>query len=260
MDDVLELSVHIQNGGIMTTYRSARQRNTQAPLPESLDKRLAYYALAASAAGVGLLAAASPLQADILPGAPQSATIASGSVLTLHLGGANFVFENSYSSGTVINQTHLGTLKITGEVLTSTGGAVALSAGAKIGPSGMFLDGASLANAYGKSSSTGEGKFSGGNFGSAGDKFLGLKFDISGQAHFGWAELSVSQNDGAITAQLLGDAYEACPNTPIAAGATSSGPCSVPSTVPEPGTLGLLALGATGLFALRRKQKSPVSH
>jgi len=77
--------------------------------------------------------------------------------------------------------------------------------------------------------------------------FLGFRFEIDGEDHFGWARVSVSQVDANdpstfldLTAVIHDFAYESEPNTPIAAGA-----------VPEPSSLGLLALGCVGVLAMR---------
>ena len=68
--------------------------------------------------------------------------------------------------------------------------------------------------------------------------FIGLRFFIDDQPHFGWARLSVSD-----VVTLHDFAYQSTPNTAISAGD------GIP--VPEPGTLALLAAGATGLLAWR---------
>jgi hypothetical protein len=74
--------------------------------------------------------------------------------------------------------------------------------------------------------------------------FLGLMVDVPGSSpHFGWARLSVDENLGIV---LHDFALESEPNTPIAAGAGLA--------VPEPGSLGLLALGAVGLAAWRKRR------
>ncbi len=87
-------------------------------------------------------------------------------------------------------------------------------------------------------------------WGVAGDPatgFLGVKFMIAGQDHFGWVRMTVDGNVGltpnAITLHDL--AYETTPGVGIAAGA-----------VPEPGGLGLLALGGIGVTAMRRRKKA----
>ena len=62
---------------------------------------------------------------------------------------------------------------------------------------------------------------------------------------YGW--LSFTYNNGDLhTLQLNGFAYESTPNMAIGAG----------GLIPEPSSLGLLALGATGLIASRRLRKA----
>ncbi len=79
--------------------------------------------------------------------------------------------------------------------------------------------------------------------------YLGFEyFDNAGLAHFGWAKMSVSVTSSRITGNLRGYAYDTVAGETIFAGQT---------TTPEPGTLGLLALGAAGL-ALWRKRKQGV--
>jgi hypothetical protein len=75
------------------------------------------------------------------------------------------------------------------------------------------------------------------------DRYLGLKFVIHGEVHYGWARLSVTlghqRQFDDVSATLTGYAYETVPDKPIIAGQIT-GPDVV--TV-EPATLGGLALG-----------------
>jgi PEP-CTERM motif len=75
--------------------------------------------------------------------------------------------------------------------------------------------------------------------------YLGLRFTISGQPHYGWMRLTVDNNTAAQPRAITLHewAYETTPNAGILTGA-----------VPEPGGLGLLALGSTGI-ALHRRRK-----
>ena len=86
--------------------------------------------------------------------------------------------------------------------------------------------------------------------------FLGLQITINGQIDFGWAEVRlnsaspVSSSSSSLAADvadgqftLLGYAFQDS-GAPIQAGA-----------IPEPSSLALLALGATGVVALRRRRK-----
>jgi hypothetical protein len=92
------------------------------------------------------------------------------------------------------------------------------------------------------------------------DRYLGLEFKIKGKIHYGWARLSVTVSKTTITATLTGYAYETIANKPIIAGRTkgpddgsveeSNAALNVPTS--KPATLGLLAMGSSGLSMWRR--------
>jgi hypothetical protein len=73
-------------------------------------------------------------------------------------------------------------------------------------------------------------------------RFLGVKFLINGETHFGWVRFSMASDSGAT---ITGYAYETIPNKPIIAGLGNDGQ-PVPETLasPAPGSLGDLAAGA----------------
>jgi PEP-CTERM motif-containing protein len=77
-----------------------------------------------------------------------------------------------------------------------------------------------------------------GEFVAPGLAYVGLRFDLDDGTHFGWAEVNV----GSITMQRFG--YE----DEVGVGLRTPG-------IPEPAALGLLALGASGIMALRRRQR-----
>jgi len=83
--------------------------------------------------------------------------------------------------------------------------------------------------------------------------YLGLKFSIHGQAHYGWARLNVftNWNAPALSATLLGYAYETIPNKPIIAGRTHG---------KDEATLGHLATGASAIPAWRVKPTAATTH
>lgn len=94
--------------------------------------------------------------------------------------------------------------------------ASALDAGDNIGPDGDFLSNTGNAaviasNFYGSAF---------GNFPGEGEKFMGVKFDISGNVHYGWIRLESDLD--AIFVTVMDFAYENTADAAIEAGATVS--------------------------------------
>jgi hypothetical protein len=117
----------------------------------------------------------------------------------------------------------------------------ALSAGTFI-PSGTFTrvnDFAGLvAGSFGKPA-----------WGNGTNAYLGLKFDIEGSTHYGWAHLLVEANPSTNRVTLFDYAYCSEPNAGLPAGAIE-GACT---SVPLPPSVALLAAGAVTALALRRR-------
>ena len=93
------------------------------------------------------------------------------------------------------------------------------------------------------------------------NRYLGLKFTIKGEVHYGWARLSASNFLNKVV--LTGYAYETVLNKSLKAGQTSEvagyeadDAASVDAPVPQVLSLGLLARGADALEVWRR---SPIS-
>lgn len=76
-----------------------------------------------------------------------------------------------------------------------------------------YLGGYAYINAYSTTYTTSIGQFPG-----AGDKYLGVKFTIGTNVHYGWVRLDMSSLSDSLT--IKDYAYHSTPNTPIAAGDT----------------------------------------
>jgi hypothetical protein len=227
----------------------------------SLDRQLNTYAQAAIAAGVSVLALAGASEAKVVytetnqvtrPGVPL--------YIDLNHDGINdFSLRTIFYRGTSALEIGLEAAGyrnannvVAGRRLSSSGGyflsaASALPAGARIGPKRnfsvptpymaveLFTKGAgSQASDLGPWAGRGKGVT---------NRYLGLKFEIDGEVHYGWARLSVTlghyREFGDVSGTLTGYAYETDADEPIIAGQIAG--ADVIAAQVE--TLGGLALG-----------------
>ena len=224
---------------------------------DSLHQQLNSYALAASAAGVGLLALAQPAEARIVY-TPVHQQVHRGMPGILYLdlnhdGIPDFKFQNWWTNVTSAYWSSLSVFPAkpgNGDGIFGYGTVdklgwiyfpFALRAGARIGPAQkqsffsakfeewMFRAGPAW-----------------GQWQNVKDRYLGLKFLIKGKTHYGWARLNVQCNpsNNQITALLTGYAYETVPNKTIVAGKTYPQDADT-----QPATLARLAQGASAIAA-----------
>jgi hypothetical protein len=249
-------------------------------LSESINQQLKMYALAAGAAGVGALALAQPSEAKIVY-TPANKIIPNKVVVNLdlnHDGSPDFYF---YFSATIFRghrpPSPFGGAELwitpvqEGNQISGTGtlrklpNASALPTGARIGSRRKFSPGKHLMATTNYGCSTTCNGSSNGQWKEASRRYLGLKFIIKGQIHYGWARLTVDADWGheGIHATLTGYAYETVPNKPIIAGKTKGlddvsnveqpDPGVLHAPALKPASLGLLAIGAPALPIWRRE-------
>ncbi len=226
--------------------RTSRKPST---LSESLQHHLNAYALAASAAGVGMLALAQPAEAKIIYTRTHHFILERGRYdLDLnHDGITDFVLYQT-ASGPSRNRLSVKE-RLRNGVKGDGSGAAALKRGARIGARQTFIAGTELRGvtmvSLGCTSTT---CWTSGPWVNVTNRYLGLKFEIRGKTHYGWARLTVKlpghqmRDNYPIRAKLTGYAYETIPGKAIIAGQTK-GPDVI--TV-QPATLGALAAGASG--------------
>jgi hypothetical protein len=253
-----------------TNSDERRSAMVPPPLPSRLERRVASYALAAGATGLGLLALAPPAKAGVIY-----------TPANISISGFSTPFETEYFPIALNGQTQLtfSALFVIGTgcfffrssegcakleaigVKPASGNALALgplARGYQIGPQAHFGGGAGIwpgidSFAYGTrvcpigapGCNSGKSSFLSSNGPwAAKTGYLGVRFLIGGGTYYGWVALSVDQGTGEVT----GYAYDTVANQPIGAGQTTA--------TPEPGTLGLLALGSLGLGYWRRRKQA----
>lgn len=132
--------------------------------------------------------------------------------------------------------------------VAANGGAQALHFGQVIGPNLAFASAYQGLVMAGAKTSFGF-TFSSGQFMNQTNKFLGLRLNLNGKIHYGWARLTVQKCGGTcISYQLLDYAYQDRPGIPILAGQGIGRSASNEGT---PFALGALALGHSGLDLFR---------
>jgi len=235
---------------MLKNRRPSPANRVPVSLLPGLDRRLGTYAITAAAAGC---LASAPLAAAEVVYTSANVQLANGTTfLDLNADGLkDFNIANQYlfygSVSALFRRQKLAVGGNTGASVILSGGhgsAAALAAGAVIGSGKNFkpvhnvnkqmLFGTYAVSASGITISTVRGNWDG-----VADRFLGLKFLISGQVHYGWARLSTkTTRRGGFSAVLTGYAYETTPNQSIMAGQVSG------ASAQKPGSLGQLALGA----------------
>src|ERR1700722_19108109 len=216
----------------------AQSRRSPSTLSDSIHRRLNMYAVAAGAAGAGILALAQSADANIIY-TPAHVAIRGDSLpygLDLnHDGIPDFELRNWIAHGASSSWNSVSVaspVKGKNGVEAARGKfrtyAYALVPGVSIGSKPPF-DGIAMMIASGNQ----------GPWYKVANRYLGLKFQIRGKYHYGWARLTVRGRYDSIVATLTGYAYETIPNKPIIAGKTK-GPDVI---MVRPGSLGALAAG-----------------
>jgi hypothetical protein len=239
-------------------------RNT-ITLSDSVHHQLNMYALAASAAGVSVLALPQPAECKIIYTHAHK-TIVTNERYNLdlnHDGVADFIVSNvlvapfgsllvcaANARGTCLYAHSQQKNEIWGKPNQHRNWAYALAAGVKVEPNprrflpkNSYMAGFSC-DPSGCTHPSDNGPWKGNVRG----RYLGLKFIIGGQVHYGWARLNVSYKTGSnggkyLQATLTGYAYETIANKPIIAGQEHG---------KDEATLGRLALGASDVVSRQK--------
>jgi len=268
--------------------RRAGTKRGAGRVNSALEKNLLTYIAAASAAGIGMLGGPQAADAEIVYTAANSAVSPSVALDLNHDGIMDYNIVK-WGSASVGGSLHVSYLKVChapllnlshqchssqiypddkNVVREAASGAMALPFGAPIGP-GQPFKGTDVAvlmgarNFYSGSNTAQkwDGPWADGGAGVT-NRYLGLKFQIDGKWHFGWARLTfkTTANSG-FSATVTGYAYETIPNKQIRAGQTTetaetgsmapTQPVVAPAAAQAP-SLGSLALGALGLSIWRR--------
>jgi hypothetical protein len=256
--------------------QSARVSRTPSILPATVHHQLNMYTLAASAAGVSLLALAQTAEAKIVY-TKTNQVIGKNGVYELDLnrdGNIDFLIrQHGYSNSSsgvygLYAQNALGNA-VQGSANSMFKLASALPRGAQIGPGQNFVSSHSrgeimvrVLNSFTHSNVVGK-------WVNVQNRYLGLKFDISGKTHYGWARLTVQRVGRLhITATLTGYAYETIADSGLRAGQMHGDASSTDTTAGEKvfgheamasasigagqgGSLGKLALGAQAAMIRR---------
>jgi len=236
--------------------RTSRKPST---LSESVQQHLNAYALAASAAGVGMLALAQPSEARIIyththvKVAPQSRY----GIDLDHNGTPDVYLRRSEFYATIYLFASADPNLGNGVATTPSNSqvwAAAIFPGARIGPARRFAAASrypSMAWGFYSTWERWKGPWANGGKGVK-NHYLGIKFTSGGKFHYGWARVTVTIDNPKInefsSVVLTGYAYETVPNKPIIAGRTK-GPDVITL---EPGSLGALAAGVSRLRTIQK--------
>jgi hypothetical protein len=254
----------------MSTQRTGSGKKASS---SSLNRQIGLYSLAACAAGVSVLALATPSTAEVVV-TRAHLPVGGGVGITLdmnHDGVADFAMsifsyqDFSPNFRATFNLSPVGG----GAVVASPGNvnfyASALARGAKIGPSARFSTNglAVVERSYGDCvSGHATRRTLRGNWGNdPQNRYLGVKFLIDGETHYGWIRMTLTSKANhcfSLRGTITAYAYEAEANTPIYAGLTHdpTAELQAPENVPNQAgpSLGMLAAGAEAVPLWRREE------
>lgn len=256
---------------------------------KNLNRQLSLYSLAAAAAGVGILALAAPAEGEVVVTKktiqiPLSQLGVEGVGISFANNGVNdlklvlssfSIFGNNGNSLKAVNSADgKGVL---GHFDFGRYGS-ALLPGAKIGPSANFVsatcggsyfscDQKAVHLAATHTSTFGSRNVFGPWEGSPKNGYLGVRFLITGETHYGWVRLTVSTEfKRRMTATVTAYAYETVANKAIVAGPVGEPTAEVHRVAEDAApdkiqnqaspSLGMLAAGADGLALWRREESS----
>ncbi len=230
------------------------------PVNSKLNQNLTAYVAAASAAGVAVLAATPQVEAKVVYTPAHTLITGSTTIDLNHDGTADFMLGFHELSKDIVLAV---APEVKGNEILLKKGEVAVGIfGQPVGPGDKF---AASTGGYGWMIMANAGSYSvtwfNGPWANATNRYLGFKFLINGQAHYGWARMTVGDylhSDTAIV--LTGYAYETEPNTKIIDGSVTDGtsdnlgPADLLAPAPQPASLGMLARGADTLSVWRREE------
>jgi len=242
----------------------SRPPRTPAKLSDSLHHRLNMYALAASAAGVGMLALTQPAEGKIVYTPAHEKIDRDHLLLKLdlnHDGIVDFTLSYRYKCQTTGRNgrpayscyVYLGEVPGRWPHTFNNGAIVAgikanrdpsvwdwpLAQGARVGQGANFKNWAcGLLNIWTFPSTIVSGPWD-----NVKNRYLGLQFKVNGRTHYGWARLNVEVKGTTITGTVTGYAYETIPNKAIIAGKTKGPDVTTVQSDTAAGGLGSLALG-----------------
>ena len=207
-----------------------------------------------------MLALVPPGEAEIIY---KSANLVSP--FSLDVNGDGTIDFNVWMSGqTIYNFLRVNGASVAGNgVVGSFSYARALSSGAQIGPAANFVASGLMAWGWSTTSQRRREWHCFGPWDDAHKRYLGLRFMVDGEVHYGWARLNETCRHGLNSARLTGYAYETIADQGIVAGQkkgeVEGESWSVPDqpTAPSkpllsPATLGTLAKGASAIGSWRQ--------
>jgi hypothetical protein len=234
-----------------------------SPLNSKLDKKIAAYMAVAAAAGVSLLAA--QLAEARVVYTPTNVVLTSSIPIDLNNDGVVDFALNEFDPYGLHERFLVASPQVTGNAVRLNGSAacgffgVPVGPGEKFGTTSYFGHGVFMAGFFQYSHSSSFGAWT-----NVTNRYLGFKFLINGQTHYGWARVTVTNQ--LLNVALTGYAYETIPNKNIIEGHTSGAeraidvtPSEILAPAAQPVTLGMLARGADGLSIWRREDESAIN-